>query len=200
MPPIDFEATRKEIEKKTHRSNISDAEVASYVMYPKVFLDYAEHRSHHADVSILPTPVFFYGMNQNQEISVDLEKGKTLVIRYLATSEFGDEEGHRTVFFELNGQPRTVKVADKTLAASGKAKPKAEDGNKLHVAAPMPGLVVEVHVAEGQKVKSGDVMCSLEAMKMETAVHAEKDGIVAKIHAPAGTQVDSKDLLVELKE
>lgn len=93
-------------------------------MYPKVFLDYAEHRSHNADVSVLPTPVFFYGMNQNDEISVDLEKGKTLVIRYLTTSEAGDEEGNRTVFFELNGQPRTVKVADKTLAASGKAKPK----------------------------------------------------------------------------
>ncbi|MBO9506407.1 pyruvate carboxylase [Thalassospira sp. A3_1] len=199
MPPIDFEATRKEIEKKTHRS-ISDAEVASYVMYPKVFLDYAEHRSHNADVSILPTPIFFYGMSQNDEISVDLEKGKTLVIRYLATSEGGDEEGNRTVFFELNGQPRTVKVADKTLAATGKVKPKAEDGNQLHIAAPMPGLVVEVHVAEGQKVKAGDVMCSLEAMKMETAVHAERDGVVATIHAPAGTQVDSKDLLIELRE
>ncbi|MBV17410.1 MAG: pyruvate carboxylase, partial [Thalassospira sp.] len=199
LPPIDFEATRKEIEKKTHR-NISDAEVASYVMYPKVFLDYAEHRSHNADVSVLPTPVFFYGMNQNDEISVDLEKGKTLVIRYLTTSEGGDDEGQRTVFFELNGQPRTVKVADKTLAATGKVRPKAEDGNKLHIAAPMPGLVVEVHVAEGQKVKAGDVMCSLEAMKMETAVHAEKDGTVATIHAPAGTQVDSKDLLIELTE
>jgi pyruvate carboxylase len=199
MKPIDFAATKAEMEKKTHR-NINDAEVASYVMYPKVFLDYAEHRSHNADVSILPTPVFFYGMSQGEEISVDIEKGKTLVIRYLATSEGGDEEGQRTVFFELNGQPRTVKVADKTLAGSGKAKPKAEDGNSLHVAAPMPGLVVEVAVSEGQKVKSGDVLCSLEAMKMETAVHAERDGVVAKIHAPAGTQVDSKDLLIELKE
>ena len=122
------------------------------------------------------------------------------MIRYLATSEGGDEEGNRTVFFELNGQPRTVKVADKTLAATGKVKPKAEDGNQLHIAAPMPGLVVEVHVAEGQKVKAGDVMCSLEAMKMETAVHAERDGVVATIHAPAGTQVDSKDLLIELRE
>ena len=199
MKPVDFAATKAEIEKKTHR-NTSDAEVASYVMYPKVFLDYAEHRSHNADVSILPTPVFFYGMSQGEEISVDIEKGKTLVIRYLATSEFGDDEGQRTVFFELNGQPRTVKVADNKLAVSGKSRPKAEDGNGLHVAAPMPGLVVEVSVTEGQKVKAGDVICALEAMKMETAVHAEKDGTVAKIHAPAGTQVDSKDLLVELTE
>ncbi|WP_339780337.1 pyruvate carboxylase [uncultured Thalassospira sp.] len=199
MKPIDFVATKAEIEKKTHR-NTSDAEVASYVMYPKVFLEYAEHRSHNADVSILPTPVFFYGMNQGEEISVDIEKGKTLVIRYLATSEFGDDEGQRTVFFELNGQPRTVKVADNKLAVSGKSRPKAEDGNPMHVAAPMPGLVVEVSVVEGQKIKAGDVICALEAMKMETAVHAEKDGTVAKIHAPAGTQVDSKDLLVELTE
>ena len=102
------------------------------------------------------------------------------------------------MFFELNGQPRTVKVADESLAATAKAHPKAEDGNPMHVAAPMPGLVVEVAVRAGQKVRAGDVILSIEAMKTETAVHAENDGVVRAVRTPAGTRVDTKDLMVEL--
>ena len=199
LPPVDPDRTRKQAERDVQHT-LSDADLAGYLMYPKVFTDYAAHKRRYSDVSILPTPVFFYGMEARQEISVDLEKGKTLVIRYLTTSEVADEEGRRTVFFELNGQPRQMKITDTSLAATGKSHPKAEDGNPAHIGAPMPGLVVEVAVQQGQKVTAGDTLLSIEAMKMETAIHAERNGIVAKIHAPSGTQVDSKDLLIEFRE
>jgi pyruvate carboxylase len=163
-----------------------------------VFEDYAGQRRQYGDVSVIPTPVFFYGMDEETEIAVAIERGKTLFIRHLATSE-PDAQGERRVFFELNGQPRSVNVADRTAATTRKARPKAEQGNPQHVAAPMPGVVVSVNVQEGQKVTQGDPLLSIEAMKMETVLHAEYAGVVEKILAPAGTQVDSKDLLVILQ-
>ena len=120
------------------RRAISDRELASYLMYPKVFLDYAEHHRVHGDVSVLPTEAFFYGMRRDDELFVDIERGKTLVIRFLAVGD-ADQEGRRTIFFELNGQPREVKVADRSLAPSGAAKRIADDGDPAHVPAPMPG-------------------------------------------------------------
>ena len=106
-------------------------------------------------MSVLPTPVFLYGLPRDDELFVDIERGKTLVIRYLATGE-ADEEGRRTIFFELNGQPREVKVADRSLAPSGAVRRMADEGNPGHVAAPMPGLVVAVPVREGDVVRRGD--------------------------------------------
>ena len=198
MPPVELGATRQEAERKVHR-HISDNEFASYLMYPKVFTDYAGHRSHFGDVSAVPTPVFLYGMEAGQEISVELERGKTLIIRYLAISD-ADEEGQRTVFFELNGQPRSIKVEDRMVAPSRKAHPKAEPDNPHHVASPMPGMVTSVAVREGQKIARGDVLLSLEAMKMEPAVRAERAGTIAQILVSAGAQVDAHDLLVVLGE
>jgi pyruvate carboxylase len=146
----------------------------------------------------LPTPVFFYGLDEESEVAVAIERGKTLFIRYLATGE-PDEEGRRRVFFELNGQPRSISVADRRSAATRKARPKAEDGNPAHLAAPMPGLVVRVNVQAGQEVSQGDALLSIEAMKMETVLHADRDCRVRKIVAPAGSQVESKDLLLVLE-
>ena len=198
MPPVELGAARQEAEHKVHR-HISDNEFASYLMYPKVFTDYAKHHSHFGDLTAVPTPVFLYGMEAGQEISVELERGKTLIIRYLAISD-PDEEGQRTVFFELNGQPRSIKVDDRTATPSRKAHPKAEPGNPNHVASPMPGMVTSVAVREGQKIARGDLLLSLEAMKMETAVRAERNGTIAQILVSAGTQVEAHDLLVVLGE
>jgi pyruvate carboxylase len=194
LPPTDLGAVRAEVEKKVRR-HISDRELASYLMYPKVFLDYAEHQRIHGDVSVLPTPVFFYGLARDDELFVDIERGKTLVIRFLAVGE-ADEEGKRTIFFELNGQPREVKVADRSLAPSGPAKRMADEGDPAHVPAPMPGLVVAVSAHEGDRVARGDRLLSIEAMKMETGVFAERDGVVEEVLVGAGTQVDTKQLLM----
>jgi len=195
LEPVDLEATRQNLEKQIERK-VGDASLASYLMYPTVFEDYVSHYKRYGNLSYLPTPVFFYGMQQGQEISVDIDQGKALVIRYLTTSDTTDEQGRRSVFFELNGQPRTIKIIDRSMEATGTIQPKAEEGNAAHVGAPMPGLIVSVSVDVGQKVKAGDVLFAIEAMKMETAVHSERDGEVLNITAPVGSHVDTKDLVV----
>jgi pyruvate carboxylase len=194
LPPADLEAERKTAGEKAD-TEISDRDLASYLMYPKVFVDYAKAADRYGPVSVLPTPVFFYGLPVGEEISVEIEKGKTLVVRTQAIGET-DEEGQVRVFFELNGQPRLVKVPDRSAAASSVTRRKAEDGNAAHVAAPMPGVVSTLAVAAGQAVKAGDVLLSIEAMKMETAIHAERDGTIAEVLIHAGSQIDAKDLLV----
>jgi pyruvate carboxylase len=166
-------------------------------MYPRVWMDYIDDRLQFGDVSILPTPVFFYGMEAGQEISVDIERGKTLIVRYVATSEV-HEDGTRTVFFELNGLPRSVRVQDRSQVAKRAPQRKAEVGNVKQVGAPMPGTIATVAATVGRKVARGDVLATLEAMKMETAVRAETDGEVSEVLARPGQQVDAKDLLVVL--
>ena len=155
-------------------------------------------RLQYGDVGILPTPVFFYGMEPGQEVSVDIERGKTLIVRYIATSDAHDD-GTRTVFFELNGQPRSVQVMDRSQVARRPVQPKAETGNAKHVAAPMPGNIATIAVSPGRKVARGDALLTIEAMKMETAVRAESDGEVAEVRVRVGQQVDAKDLLVVMK-
>ena len=195
LAPADLGEDRKGIEEKLERT-LSDAEFASWLMYPKVFTDFAAAQEEYGPVSVLPTPSYFYGMEQEDEIFVDIERGKTLVIRCLAIGET-DEKRMVTVFFELNGQPRRVKVPDRAHGASnGKARRKAEPGNAAHVGAPMPGVVSTVVAAAGQTVKVGDVLLSIEAMKMETALHAERDGEIAEVLVKAGDQIDAKDLLI----
>ncbi len=194
LAPTDLELARAEAEKKVRR-NVSDRELASYLMYPKVFVDFAEHQRLYGDVSVLPTPVFLFGLARDDELFVDIERGKTLVIRHLAISE-PDVEGRRTIFFELNGQPREVKVTDRSIAPTGPGRRMADDADPTHVAAPMPGLVVAVSVREGDAVAQGDRLLSIEAMKMQTGVFAERDGVVAEVLVSAGTQVETKQLLL----
>ena len=191
----DLDAEREAAEEKVERK-ITNQEFASYLMYPKVFTDFAATQEMYGPVSMLPTPSYFYGIEQEDEVLVDLERGKTLVIRCLGIGET-DEKGMTTVFFELNGQPRRVKVPDRAHGAGGGAvRPKAEAGNANHVGAPMPGVVSTLAVSQGQDVKAGDVLLSIEAMKMETAIHAERDGTIEAVHVKTGSQIDAKDLLV----
>jgi len=194
LAPADLDAERRLAENKVGRA-ITEYELASYLMYPKVFADYAANRSAFGDVSALPTAVFFYGMEPGQEINIDLERGKTLIVRYVTTSD-PHEDGTRTVFFELNGQPRPIRVADRSQVAKRPPRRKVEPGNGSHVGAPMPGTIATVPVHVGQKLAKGEALLTLEAMKMETTVRAERDGVIKEILARPGLQVDTKDLLV----
>src|SRR5205085_10131588 len=146
LPPADLAGTRKALEAKLGRA-ATDREVVTQLLYPRVFPEFAAHQARYSDTSVLPTPVFFYGMEKGEEISVDIEEGKTLIIKFLTV---GDPhlDGKRLVFFELNGQPREVPVLDRSLAGEVRTRPKAETGNPNQVAAPMPGLVVRINVAE----------------------------------------------------
>ena len=197
LPPADLEAERLEAEKKARRG-ISDDEFASYLMYPQVFLEYAAHRRAFSNVAVLPTPVFFFGPEFDHEYDMELERGKSLLVACRAVGE-ADSEGHRTVFFELNGQPRTVRVADRSLAGAGAARRKADDTDPGHAGAPMPGLVVGVAVRAGQQVERGDPLFTIEAMKMESAVYAETGGTVEEVVAGAGHRVEAHDLIVVIQ-
>jgi pyruvate carboxylase len=193
MKPADLALERQAAEGKAGRA-ISECELASYLMYPQVFADFAKAQAEFSDLSILPTGVFFYGMEPQEEFAIEIDKGKTLLVSYSAVSE-PDEDGMVTVYFELNGQPRPVRVPDKSRQPAKLSKPKADPANPAHLASPMPGLVVSIAVKRGESVKRGDVILNLEAMKMQTTVVAEQDGTVKEISVAAGAQVDAKDLL-----
>jgi pyruvate carboxylase len=195
LPPTDLEQAKKQAEEKISR-HMTDTELASYLMYPKVFTTFADHYKHNGDVSLLPTPVFFYGLNTGEEIAIEIDPGKTLVIRLQGTTPV-DEEGVVRVFFELNGQPRTVKVKKKGVTATKVGRTKADADNVKHVAAPLPGMVATIAVKEGQQVQKGQPLVSIEAMKMETMITANDNGVIKKIHISSGNQVDAKDLLIE---
>lgn len=195
LPPADFEKTRAEVEKKVRRK-IRDQELLSYFMYPKIFLDSAKSQAEYGNVGLLPTPVFFYGMQAGGEIEFDIERGKTLIVKYLALSE-PDHEGRRTVFFELNGQPREVVVIDRTLGLDVKKNLKAEIDNPKHVATPMPGLVVSVMAKAGDVVLKDAPLAAIQAMKMETMLYAPRDGKIAAAHIQMGSRVEAGDLLME---
>ncbi|MFT4181285.1 MAG: pyruvate carboxylase [Rhizobium sp.] len=195
LAQADLDAERKVIETKLERK-VDDFEFASYLMYPKVFTDYALAADTYGPVSVLPTPSYFYGLKEGDELFAEIERGKTLVVVNQAMTAT-DDKGMVTVFFELNGQPRRIKVPDRAHGASGSAiRRKVETGNAAHVGAPMPGVISSVFVAPGQAIKAGDVLVSIEAMKMETALHAEKDGTISEVLVRAGDQIDAKDLLV----
>ena len=165
-------------------------------MYPKVFADYAADRAAFGDLSTLPTSVFFYGMQPGQEINVELERGKTLIVKFVTTSDV-HEDGTRTVFFELNGQPRPIRVADRSQVAKRPPPRKAEAANPKHVAAPDAGD--DRHGrgrAPGSNWLEATCCLTLEAMKMETTVRAEQDGVIKEVLATPGLQVDAKDLLI----
>ncbi|WP_449042597.1 pyruvate carboxylase [Paracoccus sp. (in: a-proteobacteria)] len=197
MPPVDLAAARAELEAALERP-VDDEDLNGWLMYPKVFTDYAERHRIYGPVRTLPTPAFFYGMEPGEQISVEIDPGKTLEIQLLTLGD-RDDAGHVKVFFELNGQPRTVRVPDRGASATAAARPRAESGNPAHVGAPMPGVVASVVVQPGTSVQPGDLLLTIEAMKMETAIHADRAGRIKAIHVAPGAQIDAKDLLVELE-
>ena len=198
LEPVDLEATRADVSAELEGKAVDDEDLAGYLMYPKVFMDYMGRHRLYGPVRTLPTPTFFYGMEPGEEISAEIAPGKTLEIRLQAVGETHEDGGVR-VFFELNGQPRVIRVPDRSSAAAAAARPKAEGGNPAHIGAPMPGVVAAVAVQPGAKVHAGDLLLTIEAMKMETGLHADRDATVSAVHVAPGAQIDAKDLLVELQ-
>ncbi|MFN3954753.1 MAG: pyruvate carboxylase [Pararhodobacter sp.] len=197
LAPVDLDATRASLSKELEGFRVDDEDLNGYLMYPKVFLDYMGRHRLYGPVRTLPTWNFFYGMQPGEEISTEIDPGKTLEIRLIAVGET-NEEGEVKVFFELNGQPRTIRVPNRKVKATTAARPKATEGDPAHIGAPMPGAVASVAVSVGQKVNPGDLLLTIEAMKMETGLHAERAATVKAIHAQPGGQIEAKDLLIEL--
>ncbi|HKK86788.1 MAG TPA: pyruvate carboxylase [Roseovarius sp.] len=198
LEPVDLEATRADVIKQLEGKPVDDEDLNGYLMYPKVFLDYMGRHRMYGPVRTLPTRTFFYGMEPGEEISAEIDPGKILEIRLQTVGETSDE-GDVKVFFELNGQPRVIRVPDRKVKAETAARPKAENGNPDHVGAPMPGVVASVVTSVGQSVKEGDMLLTIEAMKMETGIHAERDATVKAVHVQPGGQIDAKDLLIEFE-
>ncbi|MFV1529692.1 MULTISPECIES: pyruvate carboxylase [unclassified Phaeobacter] len=198
LDPVDLEATRAELSRELEGKAVDDEDLNGYLMYPKVFLDYMGRHRQYGPVRSLPTRTFFYGMEPGEEITAEIDPGKTLEIRLQAIGDT-DDKGEVKVFFELNGQPRVIRVPNRLVKATTQARPKAEQGNANHVGAPMPGVVATVAVQVGQPVHEGDLLLTIEAMKMETGIHAERDAVVKALHVQAGGQIDAKDLLIELE-
>ena len=196
LPVADLGAERAQAEKAVGHP-VGDADLASYLMYPKVYCEYARHRSQYGDVSILPTPVFFQGLAEGEETAVDIDRGKTLFVS-LTGQTAADASGEVKLFFELNGQPRPLRIAKAGVEGTKKRRRRAEEGNPAHIAAPLPGAVATVAVAPGKKVGKGSPLVSIEAMKMETALVAERDGVVLEVLVAPGDPVEPRDLLVVL--
>ncbi|CAM3877790.1 pyruvate carboxylase [Paracoccus yeei] len=196
MPPVDIEAARAKLNAELE-GGVDDEDLNGYLMYPKVFTDYRARHEVYGPVRTLPTRTFFYGMEPGEEISAEIDPGKTLEIR-LQTIGDTDDKGEVKVFFELNGQPRVIRVPNRLVKSQTAARPKADPANDGHIGAPMPGVVASVAVAQGQKVNPGDLLLTIEAMKMETGLHADREGVVQALHVRPGEQIDAKDLLVEI--
>ena len=198
LDPVDLEAVRADLSEQLDGMTIDNEDLNGYLMYPKVFLDYMGRHRVYGPVRTLPTHTFFYGMTPGEEISAEIDPGKTLEIRMQARSAT-NADGEAKVFFEINGQPRTIRVPDRKIASAVAKMAKAEAGNPNHIGAPMPGVVATVAAQVGKKVKEGDLLLTIEAMKMETGIHAERDAVVKAVYVTPGGQIDAKDLLIELE-
>ena len=195
---VNLEKVRKDLSAQLDDMNIDDEDLNGYLMYPKVFIDYMERHKIYGPVRALPTKTFFYGMEPGEEITAEIDPGKTLEIRLQAVGET-DDKGDVRVFFELNGQPRIIRVPNRLIKSQTASNPKAEEGNNAHVGAPMPGVIAGVTVSKGQSVNEGDLLLTIEAMKMETGLHAERDAVIKVVHVSTGSQIDAKDLLIEFE-
>jgi pyruvate carboxylase len=197
LPKIDLNETTSAVEKKIGRRPTKD-ETLSYLMYPDVFVKFARNRQTWGDVDILPTPQFYYGMERGADITVELEPGKSLAIKFQTVGD-PHPDGTRTVFFELNGQPREVTVRDLALEVKQPARVKADVTKPGEIGAPIPGVVSSVAVELNQKVKKGDPLLVMEAMKMQSTVYSALAGVVKQVLAKPGQHVESKDLLLVIE-
>ncbi|MFJ8256985.1 pyruvate carboxylase [Peribacillus asahii] len=198
LEPVDFDALQVELTKEIGRS-VSKKDVIAYALYPKVFLDYVKTIEQFGDVSNLDTPTFLHGMRLGEEIEVEIETGKTLIVKLVSLGE-PLADGTRVVYFELNGQSREVIIKDENIKSSVVAKVKADPKNKNQIGATMPGTVIKVVVEKGDQVKQGDHLIITEAMKMETTVQAPFSGTIQDIYVKDGEAISTGDLLIELSK
>ena len=194
LAPVDFEHEKTGLEKKVNHPIQSDA-LLSYLLYPDVYLKFNAFRQAYSDVGVLPTPAFFYGLKPTQDITIDIESGKTMIVKFLTASE-PHPDGTRTLFFELNGQPREVNVRDRALRVQERAHPKVNSEDPGQVGAPTAGLVSSIAVQLHHPVERGAKLLTLEAMKMQSNIYAPISGKVTKLLVTPGQHVEAKDLLV----
>ncbi|MCL6585823.1 MAG: pyruvate carboxylase [Anoxybacillus sp.] len=196
LEPVDFEKLKEELFHTLGRQ-VTDFDALAYALYPKVFLEYMETVEKFGDISVLDTPTFLYGMRLGEEIEVEIEKGKTLIVKLVAIGQ-PQADGTCIVYFELNGQPREIVIRDESIKTAVAQRIKADKNNPNHIAATMPGTVVKVLVEPNEKVNKGDHLMITEAMKMETTVQAPFSGIVKDIYVKNGDAIQTGDLLIEL--
>jgi pyruvate carboxylase len=198
LKPLNLKKAKEELSAKI-KHEATDDDLYRHLMYPEVFAEFVRFARDYSDVGVLPTPAFFYGLKPGEEISVDIEEGKTLFIKLIHVGDV-DKDGRRTVTFELNGMTREATIADRSVQIKAKARAKADPADPLQVGAPMPGLITSVAVSVGTKVSKGDKLLTLEAMKMQSTIYVSGDGTVDGIFAQVGETVESKDLLMKLRK
>ncbi|WP_342430469.1 pyruvate carboxylase [Neobacillus sp. FSL H8-0543] len=196
LEEVDFEALKTELEKEIGRK-VTDLDVISYALYPKVYKDYINAVDSYGNLSFLDTPTFLYGLRLGEEIEVEIETGKTLIVKLVSIGE-PQIDGTRIVYFELNGQPREVNIKDESIKSMVTARLKADPKNESHISATMQGTVIKVLVEKGERVERGDHLSITEAMKMETTVQAPYSGVVKDIYVKSGDAIQTGDLLLEL--
>ena len=198
LEPINFDEVKEHLTEFKEAEEITDRDLVSWVMFPKVVEDFYKIRKEYGYITRLGSHVFFHGLAVGETNKVNIEDGKTLVIKYLGLGDV-NEEGYRTVHFELNGSLRDVQVLDKTASSTVVQVEMADPNDKSHVGASIPGAVSKVNVKVGDKVKENDVLAVVEAMKMETSVTARMDGEVEEVLVKANDTVKAGQLLIKLK-
>ncbi len=193
LEPVDFDKEFPAFQEKYPHTNF--LEFLSYKLYPKVFDDYYNHVQQYSDVSKIPTHAFFYGLKENEEITIEIDEGKTILVEMVNMSE-PDEKGYRQVFFRLNGQTREIDIKDENFKSDKVEHKKAEQDNE--VGAPLQGKLTKILVSEGDQVEQNAPLFVIEAMKMESTITSPQAGEVSKIHLAEGTMVQQDDLVVEL--
>ncbi|KFY30899.1 hypothetical protein V493_01567 [Pseudogymnoascus sp. VKM F-4281 (FW-2241)] len=193
LPPIDFAKVKKEIRQKW--GSVTECDIASAVMYPAVFNDFRKFTEKYGDLSVLPTKYFLSKPEIGEEFSVELEKGKVLILKLLAIGPLSDITGQRDVFYEMNGEVRSITVDDKLAAVENVSRPKADPGDSSQCGSPMAGVVVEIRVKEGSEVKKGDVIAVISAMKMEMVVTAAHNGVIGQLVVKEGDSLSGQDLI-----
>jgi len=197
LEPIDFEQMRDSLYKSLDRE-VTSFDLISYALYPKVFMDYQAFYETYGDVSVLDTPTFFYGMKLGEQVEVEIEKGKTLIVKLVTISE-PKEDGTRVFYFELNGQSREIRVRDESIESLLSTRPKVDKTNDRQIGATMPGTVLSVNCSTGDSVEKGAHLLTTEAMKMETTIQAPYSGVIKKIHVGNGDTIEVNDLLIEFE-
>lgn len=198
LAPVNFDDIRQELEAKAY-GEVTEQDVISYVLYPKVFDQYIQTKQQYGDLSLLDTPTFFFGMRNGETVEIEIDTGKRLIIKLETISE-PDENGYRTIYYVMNGQARRISIKDENIKTNTNLKPKADKSNPSHIGAQMPGSVTEVKVAVGDEVKVNQPLLITEAMKMETTIQAPFNGTIKQVTVVSGDAIATGDLLIEIEK
>ncbi|WP_285490104.1 pyruvate carboxylase [Staphylococcus haemolyticus] len=198
LDPVNFDEIRQELEAKDY-GEVTEQDVISYVLYPKVFDQFMQTKQQYGDLSLLDTPTFFFGMRNGETVEIEIDTGKRLIIKLETISE-PDENGYRTIYYVMNGQARRISIKDENIKTNTNLKPKADKSNPSHIGAQMPGSVTEVKVTVGEEVKVNQPLLITEAMKMETTIQAPFNGTIKQITVVNGDAIATGDLLIEIEK